>query len=45
MTSGPTKVCYGALDPPVGGLFFWRFQSCPLSQKPVQKRFLPPKTG
>jgi hypothetical protein len=27
------------------GLFFWRFQSCRLSQKAVQKRFLPPKRG
>jgi hypothetical protein len=31
--------------PREGGLFFWRFQSCPLSQKPVQKWFLPPKRG
>ena len=38
-----SPVCYGALDPPVGGLFFWRFQSCPLSQKPVQKWFCPIK--
>ena len=30
---------------PVGGLLFWGFHSCPLSRKPAQKRFLPPKRG
>src|SRR6516225_7041708 len=30
---------------PVGGLLFWGFHSCPLSQKPAQKRFLPPNRG
>src|SRR5262249_10852889 len=32
MTSGPSSptVCYGALDPPVGGLSILRIYSCPL---------------
>ena len=38
--SSPT-VCYDALDPPVGGIFVLEISLMPLSQKPVQKRFLP----
>jgi len=40
--SSPT-VCYDALDPPVGGIFVLEISLMPLSQKPVQKRFLPQK--
>jgi hypothetical protein len=46
MTSGPqlTNSLLRRAGPPGRGDFlFWRFHSCPLSQKPVQKRFLPQK--
>jgi hypothetical protein len=49
MTSGPqlTNSLLRRPGPPPreGGFLFWRFHSCPLSQKPVQKWFLPPKKG
>jgi hypothetical protein len=35
----------GRRDPPVGGLLDSENCSCPLSQKPVQKRFLPQQRG
>lgn len=44
LRKGERVVCYG-LDPPVGGRFIFRILSCPLPQKPVQKRFLTPKGG
>jgi len=41
-TSGPqlTNSCYGALDPPVGGLFAFKFSSRPHPWKFGVKRFL-----
>jgi hypothetical protein len=41
----PSKVICDALDPPVGGTFLLEISVMPLSQKPVQKWFLPPKRG
>src|SRR5262245_8976934 len=38
-------MCVRQMRPPVGGLLDSENCSCPLFQKPAQKRFLPPERG